>query len=144
MNKKGILVVEDNITDGLVIKRTFSALTNEPIRIARNGKEAFDALVDDINDPKEDGIELPRIITVDINMPIMNGFEFIEAIKSREGLKEIPVIVLTSTQLPDEIKKAYRLGANSFVVKPTEHEEFERKIEEIYHYWLDFVKLPQE
>ena len=54
------------------------------------------------------------------------------------------ILGVDKTATKEEIKKAYRLGANSFVVKPTEHEEFENKIEEIYHYWMDFTKLPRE
>jgi len=144
MEKKGVLVIEDNITDGLVIKRTLSKYLDEDINVVRDGTEALSFLARALKTNIDKDITLPRLITLDLNMPKMNGFEFIERFKKNDQTKDIPIIVLTSSQLPDEIRKAYFLGANSFVIKPTDHEKFEQTIEIIYEYWFDFTKLPPE
>ncbi|HOP08891.1 MAG TPA: response regulator [Candidatus Methanofastidiosa archaeon] len=144
MDKKGVLVIEDNITDGLVIKRTLSKYIHEEISVVRDGTEALSFLSRALKTNIDMDITLPKLITLDLNMPKMNGFEFIERFKKNEQTKEIPIIVLTSSQLPDEVKKAYYLGANSYVIKPTDHEKFEQTIEIIYEYWFDFSKLPPE
>lgn len=144
MKKNGVLIIEDNITDGLVIKRTLSNYLNEEITVVRDGKEALKYLAKAMKTDLDTQISLPHLITLDLNMPKMNGFEFIERFKKNENTRDIPIIVLTSSQLPDEIKKAYELGANSYVVKPTDHEKFEQTIAVLYEYWFDFSKLPKE
>ncbi|MBN1785628.1 MAG: response regulator [Candidatus Methanofastidiosa archaeon] len=144
MTKRGVLVIEDNITDGLVIRRTLSKYIDEEINVVRDGTEALSFLAKVLKGSLDSEMMLPRLITLDLNMPKMNGFEFIERFKKNDQTKDIPIIVLTSSQLPDEIKRAYSLGANSYVVKPTDHEKFEQTIEVIYGYWFDFSKLPPE
>jgi len=144
MKKNGVLIIEDNITDGLVIKRTLSNYLNEEITVVRDGKEALKYLAKAMKTNLDSETSLPHLITLDLNMPKMNGFEFIERFKKNENTRDIPIIVLTSSQLPDEIKKAYELGANSYVVKPTDHEKFEQTISVLYEYWFDFSKLPKE
>jgi len=144
MEKKGVLVIEDNITDGLVIKRTLSKYIDEDINVVRDGTEAMSFLARALKSNIDRDITLPRLITLDLNMPKMNGFEFIERFKKNDQTREIPIIVLTSSQLPDEIRKAYFLGANSYVIKPTDHEKFEESLEVVYEYWFDFSKLPPE
>ena len=142
MAKKGILIIEDNITDGMVIKRTLMKHTTEEISIARDGMQALSFFSQRLKGDIE--VVLPRLITLDLNMPKMNGFELLERIKSNENTKDIPVVILTSSQLPDEIKRAYSIGANSYVIKPTDHLKYEETIEKIYEYWFEFSLMPTE
>jgi CheY-like chemotaxis protein len=142
MTKRGILIIEDNVTDGLVIKRTLARHISEEITIARDGLQALSFFSQHLKGDAD--VVLPRLITLDLNMPKMNGFELLERIKENENTKDIPIIILTSSQLPDEIKRAYRLGANSYVIKPTDHAQYERTIERIYEYWFEFSLIPQE
>lgn len=142
MVKKGILVIEDNITDGMVIKRTLMKHTSEDITIARDGMQALSFFSERL---KGDGdVVLPRLVTLDLNMPKMNGFELLERIKSNENTRDIPVVILTSSQLPDEIKRAFAMGANSYVLKPTDHVRYEQTIDKIFEYWFEFSLVPTE
>ncbi len=142
MPREGILIIDDNVTDGFVIKRTLSSLTHEEITIARNGLEALSFFSQRLKG--EEGSALPRLITLDLNMPKMNGFEVLERIKKNSQTKDIPIIILTSSQLSEEVKRSYYLGANSYIVKPTDHDEFEKIIGYMYNYWFVFSKIPLE
>ncbi len=77
---------------------------------------------------------------MDINMPLRNGLETLQAIRSDHQLKNIPVLILTSSR--QEVEKAYRLGANSYLVKPIQFTELIQMISDVTTYWRDTVNLP--
>ncbi|WP_164851184.1 response regulator [Larkinella soli] len=83
---------------------------------------------------------LPSLIILDINMPLRNGLETLQAIRADNQLKNIPVLILTSSR--QEVEKAYRLGANSYLVKPMQFNELIRMVGEVTTYWRDTVNLP--
>jgi len=143
--RRGILIIEDNMTDGLVIKRTLSKHLTDDITIVRDGMQAINALSEKLKSrPSKEDVVIPRLITLDLNMPKMNGFELLDRLREHEDTKSIPIIVLTSSQIPDEITRAYQMGVNNYVVKPTDHEKFEQTIEKIYRYWFEFSRIPED
>lgn len=104
-----ILLVEDNPDDIFMIKRAFEkAKIANPIDVVENGEKAIDYLEENI----------PVLVLLDLKLPGISGFEVLKWIKSRERLRRVPVVILTSSQNRKDVNRAYDLGANSYIVKP--------------------------
>ncbi len=127
-----ILLVEDNPMDVELTKRAFSKrnLTN-PIQVARDGEEALAYFTE-----WESGEPTPIIILLDIKMPRVDGLEVLRQLKSHPKFKTIPVIMLTSSAEDQDIKMAYQLGANSYIVKPVDFDKFMEVAAHIELYWM--------
>jgi CheY-like chemotaxis protein len=135
-----VLLVEDNEGD---VEMTERAVRNlDPawaLSVAHNGEEALDFLM------KRGcfaGVPTPEIILLDINMPRMDGKRFLEAMKAEPGLRFIPVIMLTSSQSPKDVRDCYERYANCYVVKPFDGKEFITKVREVLGYWSRTSQLP--
>ena len=126
-----ILLIEDNPVDIDLTLRAFKYknLTN-PIEIARDGEEALEW----VNKWKK-GSPLPVVIMLDLNLPKVHGLEVLKAIKSNDSLKKIPIVVLTTSSEDVDIKTAYNLGANSYIVKPVDFDKFIEVAGQIELYW---------
>lgn len=85
----------------------------------------------------------PALILLDLNMPRMNGREFLEAIKADENLKSIPVVVLTTSDVERDVVASYRLGAAGFITKPVDMDQFLMAIRQLDGYWFVLARLPQ-
>lgn len=135
MNKqKLVLLVEDDLNDIELIKRAFAKIKmNIKLDVVKNGVEGADYLgaVDSRNDKK-----VPDLIIMDLKLPKKNGHELLDWIKDREGIKHIPVVVFTSSNESRDIEKAYKLGANSYVLKPVSFEKLTELIKTLTTYWL--------
>lgn len=140
MKNVHILLVEDNEGDILL---TVEALEEgriaNVIEVARDGQEAIDKLDIDLKNN-----QLPDLILLDINLPKMNGHEVLERLKDTEGLKHIPVIILSTSSSEMDILKSYKNHANCFITKPVEIDEFVKAIESIEDFWFSIVKLPNQ
>jgi len=126
-----ILLVEDRAIDIDLTKRAFSKrkLLN-PIEVARDGEEALAYL-----DRWEAGEPLPICILLDLKMPKVSGLEVLRRLKSHPRFSTIPVIVLTTSTEDEDVNEAYRLGCNSYIVKPVEFENFMNVASNIEIYW---------
>jgi len=126
-----ILLVEDNPLDLDLTLRAFSSqkLTN-PIQIARDGEEALEFIT-----KWENGEPVPVVILLDLKLPKVNGLEVLEAIKTHPVYKTIPVVILTTSAESSDVKSAYVLGANSYIVKPVDYEKFIDVAKQIELYW---------
>lgn len=140
MERIHILLVEDNEGDILLTK---DALENGKIlnklTIVKDGKAAIDYLT-----KKDDYInsELPDLILLDINLPKKNGHEVLQFIKTNEDLKQIPVIMLTTSSSELDINLSYKEHANCYITKPVEVDSFLDVISKIENFWITIVKLP--
>lgn len=137
MEKKTILLVEDNPDDIELALRAFKKSSfSEKIKItlAKDGKEAMKYLK---LIQSECIVDKPEVILLDLNLPFKNGFEILEEIRKNKGLKQIPIIILTSSKEEKDIKKAYNLGVNSYIHKPVSFKEFKLLIEKIGDYWIN-------
>lgn len=124
-----ILLVEDDRVDAMTVKRALKAIhVNNPVSQAGNGEEALVWLQNPHN-------ERPCIILLDLNMPRMNGIEFLDAIKQEEAFRTIPVVVLTTSK--DELDRArsFDLGVAGYMVKPVDYLQFVEVIRTINLYW---------
>ena len=138
-----IMLVDDDDGHRLLIRESLRAggIVNEIVEMP-DGQQAMDYL--ERRGQFQDSAKSPRpgLILLDIKMPKVNGFTLLEKVKSNNELKQIPVIMLTSTDDQIEINRCYMLGANSYVVKPIRYEEFQDRIKTI-GLFLDIVRLPE-
>ncbi|MEW2291286.1 response regulator [Streptomyces sp. NPDC006743] len=133
-----VLLVEDDIADAMLIQDALAERGTRNLTQVPDGIAALDYLRDPAN-------ERPDLIVLDLNMPRMNGREFLAVVKEDPELRTIPVVVLTTSSAPDDVTGAYRHHANAYVTKPVNLEEFEAAVRSIDTFYLDIaVKPPKE
>ncbi len=141
-NLFSILIAEDDEDDYILITDAINSSQNKcQITWVKDGEELLDFL-NSVNDHSGGNKIKPDIILLDLNMPKKDGREALEEIKSHSKFKNIPVVVLTTTQAKTDIQKAYDLGANSFIQKPFKYANFSAMMESFLRYWIQTVKLP--
>jgi CheY-like chemotaxis protein len=134
-NSKPILLVEDDSVDVMTVERALKDLeVASKLVPAGDGEEALTYL-------RGHGNTKPSVILLDLNMPKMNGIEFLKIVKADHGLKRIPVIVLTTSNSEQDIAKSFELGAAGYMVKSVDYKRFMQIIETIDSYWT-LSKLP--
>ncbi|MCF8253454.1 MAG: response regulator [Bacteroidia bacterium] len=135
-----ILLVEDNEGDILLTREALeeSKILNE-LTVLRNGKDAIDFV---LKNGKFEGTPLPDLILLDINLPLKNGHEVLQALKNNDSVKDIPIIMLTTSSAERDIQKSYDNHANCYIAKPVEVSEFLDCIIKMGEFWLSIVKLP--
>jgi CheY-like chemotaxis protein len=130
-SKRPILLVEDNPVDLDLTLRAFKNrhLAN-PIEVARDGQEALDWI------PRwEAGADLPMVILLDLKLPRVDGLEVLRCLREHPVSRDLPVVVLTSSGEERDVKAAYRLHANSYIIKPVNFEKFMDVATQIELYW---------
>ncbi len=128
---KPILLVEDDIVDTMTVKRALKDLNIENDLIHReNGEEALQYLNDENN-------TRPGIILLDLNMPKMNGIEFLKFVQTNNELNKIPVIVLTTSRAESDIAESFKYGASGYVIKYTDYDKSVETIEAIVLNWIN-------
>lgn len=133
-----ILLVEDRTTDLDLTKRAFARrrLLN-PIQVARDGEEALAYI-----DRWEAGERLPIFILLDLRLPKISGLEVLRQIKKNSKYASIPIIVLTTSAENSDIEEAYKLGCNSYIVKPIEFDKFMEVTSQLEVYWCALNTTP--
>ena len=132
-----VLLVEDDLNDIFLVKRAFrTAHIPNPLQIVTDGEEAMSSLRGEGKYGDREAHPLPKLMVMDIKMPRRSGFEVLEWIKSGSGLlRRIPVIIVSSSNDPSDINRAYELGANAYMVKPMNYRAVEHLFESITQYW---------
>jgi CheY-like chemotaxis protein len=139
-----ILVVEDQEDDIFLIRKAFkNAGVANPLHVVRDGQEAVEYLSGEGEYANRDEHPLPELVLMDLKMPRMDGFQVLQWLRQQPGLSDIPVVVLTSSDQVREINTAYALGANSFLVKPGDFEDYKNLAGILQTYWLKTVKRPE-
>jgi CheY-like chemotaxis protein len=138
-----ILLVEDNPDD---VELTLRALHEQNlanhVKVVGDGVEALDYLrPDNPADAPEDGY--PKLVLLDLKLPRIGGLEVLRRLKAADATKTIPVVVLTSSQEESDLVESYRLGANSYIVKPVDFEQFTGAVVKLGLYWLLLNKVPE-
>lgn len=128
-NNRPILLVEDDKVDAMTVKRALNEnnILNKLI-IVENGEEAIDHLQNEEN-------EKPCIILLDLNMPKMNGIEFLKVAKNDDNIKCIPVVVLTTSKTDQDKIDSFRLSVAGYMIKPVNYKQFVETMKTIKLYW---------
>jgi two-component system, response regulator len=124
-----VLLVEDNRDDEALTVHALRMRTTANVEVARDGQEALDYLTNDAKD-------LPRLVLLDLQLPNINGLKVLRRIRADERTRQVPVVILTSFSAPKDVAAAYRYGANSYVRKPADFDQFAEVIHQLGLYWL--------
>ncbi len=132
-----ILLVEDNPRDAELTMRALKkhSLANHLVHV-RDGHEALEWLFATGQYADRDINASPKVILLDLKLPKVDGVEVLKAIRADERTRLIPVVVLTSSREEQDIVNSYRLGVNSYIVKPVEFEKFSEAVADAGHYWI--------
>lgn len=135
-----ILVVEDNPGDARLIMEVLkSDKIYNSLHIVKDGVEAMEFLN---KSGKFKDVPRPDLILLDLNLPKKDGREVLAEIKADSALKQIPVVIMTTSQSDEDILKSYKLHANCFITKPIDLDQFVKVVESIEDFWFSLVKLP--
>jgi two-component system, response regulator len=130
-----ILLVEDNPDDAALTELALRGDVPARLQVARNGQEALDSLFNNAN-------ELPRLVLLDLRLPNIDGLEVLRRIRENERTRLTPVVILTSSTAPDDVATGYRYGANSYVCKPLDFDQFSGLVRQLASYWLTVNEPP--
>ncbi|OLC38176.1 MAG: two-component system response regulator [Candidatus Rokubacteria bacterium 13_1_40CM_4_69_5] len=139
-----ILLVEDDSADAELTLRAFKArnFANQ-VFVARDGAEALDFFFGDGSHPLRDIGVVPKVVLLDLKLPKVDGLEVLRRLRADDRTRSIPVVILTASREEPDIAAAYRLGANSYIVKPVDFEAFARAVSEVGLYWLLLNEPPR-
>jgi two-component system, response regulator len=138
-----VLLVEDNPYDAELAMRAMhrSHFANR-MHWVKDGAEALDFLLGTGQTGARSASEQPKLVLLDIKMPKVDGLEVLRALKADERTRSIPVVMMTSSSQESDVEESYRLGANSFVVKPVEFANFSDAVAKVGMYWLLVNRSP--
>lgn len=145
MTEKIILLVEDNPDDVELTLRAFKKnnILNRVV-IAKDGVEALDYLFGPDTSAGQNLKELPVVILLDLKLPRIDGMEVLKRIRQEERTKLIPVVILTSSMEDKDVVNGYSLGANSYIHKPVEFDQFVEAMRQLGLYWLLWNEPPPQ
>jgi two-component system, response regulator len=143
MQKKVILLVEDNPSDVGLTRRAFekNRIQNEMV-VAEDGQEALDYLFGAGAYTGRDTSLMPAVILLDIKLPRVDGLEVLSYIRGHELTKRLPVVILTSSREEQDVAMSYDLGANSYIRKPVDFQQFAEAVRALDLYWLVLNEPP--
>lgn len=145
VKKTSVLLVEDNDDDVQLTLRAFqkNKLANE-IQVATDGQEALDFLFCTGPHVSRDPCDMPQVILLDLKLPKVDGLEVLKRIREDPRTRTLPVVVLTSSNEERDLVESYRLGANSYVRKPVDFQEFTVAAQQLGLYWVVMNLAPPQ
>jgi CheY-like chemotaxis protein len=141
------LLVEDDPNDVLMLEMEFRKVPAHIRLVAvSDGKEAMQYLKGEAKYSNPDECPVPDVILLDLKMPRINGFEFLQWLRSKspKHYRFMPVVVMSSSAMRQDIDRAYALGANSYLVKPVQWKLFQQRIQALGIYWAEHVEKPDQ
>ncbi len=134
-----ILIAEDSAFDRMILRRAFAAAgIDAELAFVSDGEELMSHL-----EAVVDGTEaLPGIVLLDLHMPKMNGREALQAIRADARMKHLPIVMLTTSDSEKHVREFYGLGANSYIVKPSQFDEVVATVRQLRDYWFGTARLP--
>ena len=137
MENKAVLLLEDNLDDAALALRAFKQNNMaDQVVLVNDGLDALDYLQGTRNFAGRDTNLLPRLVIADLSLPRLDGFGFLASVRADARIKHLPVVILSSSADNKDIAKAYELGANSYIRKPTDLPKFVEDIRLLVQYWL--------
>lgn len=143
MKEKVILLVEDNPDDEMLTIRALkkNKILNEVV-VAHDGPEALDYLFGTGKYSQRDMSVHPQVVLLDLNLPKLSGLEVLKRIRAEESTRLLPVVILTTSNEEKDLLGSYSLGANSYIRKPVDFEQFSEAIRQLGMYWLVLNRAP--
>lgn len=133
--KYRIIITDDDDDDRLLFKSVLDTNWSDcEVAFAGDGVELLDQL--------KEIRHLPALIFLDLNMPRMDGFTTLDELRANPTYRSIPVIIFTTSSLPEHITRCYQLGANSYLIKPPGYQQLTRLIDQIRTFWFDTARIP--
>jgi len=132
-----VLLVEDDLNDIFIVKRAFKMVNiPTPLQVVTDGEEAISYLRGHGKYANRKAFPLPTLIVMDIRMPRRDGFEVLERVRtSDQPFRRIPIVIVSASENPADINRAYELGANAYMIKPVNFRAVEHLFETITNYW---------
>jgi two-component system response regulator len=138
-----ILLVEDNAQDAEMVRWALKKeKLADKLMVVNDGAEAIDFLFAQGSYAHRDVDKTPKVIFLDLKLPRLDGLEVLRKIKADEKTRKIPVVMLTSSHEHRDVITSYKLGVNSYVVKPVKAESFDKSVREMGTYWLSINHVP--
>ncbi len=145
MKQRMILLVEDNPRDeALTLRALKQCNVVNDIMIARDGVEALDLLFGTGAYEGRDDVEMPQLVLLDLKLPKIDGLEVLRQLRADERTKRLPVVIFTSSSEQEDMLRSYDLGANSYVRKPVDFEQFTDATRQLGLYWLLLNEAPPD
>ncbi len=145
MSQLTVLLIEDNLRDVRLTQRAFAqASLSHNLRVVRDGDEALAYLYREGEYKDPSSAPRPDVILLDLNLPRMGGHEVLRRLKLDPRFKSVPIIVLTTSGRPDDVRQAYEEGANAYLLKPVEFARFTEMLEQFGKFWFETIELPPE
>jgi CheY-like chemotaxis protein len=143
MPRQTVLVADDDENDIRLLTRAFlRAGINVPMKWVRDGEEAIQYLQGDTPFGDREAFPIPMLLLLDLKMPRTNGFEVLQWLRKQSGLRRLLVVVMTSSDEPEDVDRAYDLGANSFLKKPDDFDDLTRISQKLHEYWMETNLCP--
>jgi CheY-like chemotaxis protein len=137
-----ILLVDDSVDDLMLLRMAFQkAEFKNQLQIVHNGEEAIAYLNGEGNYSDRNRYPLPAVMLMDLNMPMKNGFEVLTWVRAQPVFKRLPIIILTASMRPEDVERAFDLGASSYLVKPSKMEALIEMMR-CLHEWLEINHFP--
>ena len=137
MNTRPVLYAEDQETDVFFLQRAFKQVeVSNPIRSVSNGQQAIDYLSSTISSAGAEQFPMPRLLLLDVKMPLKSGLEVLEWKRNQPALSTLPAVIFTSSAQERDIRAAYEFGANAYLVKPYSLAEMVAMAKVIKEFWL--------
>ena len=143
MAQPSVLLIEDNPADVEITLEAFRrSRSGNHVSVCRDGEEALDFLFQRNRFAKGGLAPRPDLVLLDLNLPRKSGVEILVQVKAAPALKDIPIVVLTTSDRDDDVRRSYQCGANSYLTKPVQFDECVKLVADIQQYWLELSKLP--
>ncbi len=143
MGRKTVLVADDDINDISLLKRAFlRAGIDVSMKVVHDGEEVIQYLHGDEHFANRDEFPLPKLLLLDLKMPRADGFEVLAWVRKQTGLRRMLVVVMTSSDEPQDIDRAFDLGANSYLRKPDDFANLIKISQKLHDYWMETNLCP--
>jgi CheY-like chemotaxis protein len=140
-----ILLVEDNADDVLFVERAFRKVAPRfRLEVVRDGAAAIHYLTGTCPYNDRTAFPLPRLILLDLQMPRMDGFQFLDWLRKQPSFESLPVVILAGATITPDVQRAYQAGANSFVTKPLDPSVLSVELKNTLEYWVPMTTPPTE
>jgi CheY-like chemotaxis protein len=138
-----VLLIEDNLADQEMTRRAFARVDSSiKLMMLNDGEQALDYLLQRGAFCRAEDAPRPDLVLLDLNLPKLSGKDLIGCIRQHELLRHLPLLVLTTSQADEDVLETYRLGCNSYLVKPSRFDHYVATIEQVVQYWLSTVSRP--